>query len=116
MLTRAEDAVSELLPSHQHAPRKRRSTPEIAWTVKTLQATVGRYTERYQCVTREKLVAVTEEHRLADEDSLRVAQYLMSETTLKAIVAGTKGEELATVPGTPQGDSLSPVLLAVYLE
>ena len=127
VLARVEEEVSTLLPHHQHGARKKRSTSEITWTIQTLRATVGRYVERSQylatgtskaldSVTREKLTGVLEEHRLADGDSLRVIQYLMSKTTLKTRVAGAKGEEFETVSGIPQGDALSPTLFAVYLE
>ena len=127
VLRRVEGAVSEYLPSRQHAPRKKRSTPEATWTAQALRATVGRYTEQYQylatdtpkasgSVTGVKLLEVTEGSRLADEDSLRVTQYLVSGATLKARVAREVGETLGAVSGTPQGGALSPTLLAAYLE
>ena len=53
---------------------------------------------------------------MAGDDPLRVLQYLVSEATLKARVAGVEGEELDTTSGTSQGDALLPTLLAVYLE
>jgi len=59
---------------------------------------------------------VIEENNLADEDAMRMIQYLMSATKLKTRISGTVGEEFGTISGIPQGDALSPILFAVYLE
>ncbi|GFR58156.1 very-long-chain enoyl-CoA reductase [Elysia marginata] len=51
------------------------------------------------------------------KDELRIILFILSETTLDVKVNGcTQETPFTTNIGTPQGDSLTPVLLIVYLE
>ncbi|GFR63541.1 very-long-chain enoyl-CoA reductase [Elysia marginata] len=51
------------------------------------------------------------------EDEQRIIRYLLSNTELSIKVKGSSNtESFKSNIGTPQGDSLSPVLLIVYLE
>ena len=54
---------------------------------------------------------------LVTEDEKRIIQFLLSNTTLNVKVSGANTEEpFLTNIGTPQGDSLCPVLFIIYLE
>ena len=54
---------------------------------------------------------------IVNDDELRIIQFLLSKTTIHVKVNGTdKKLPFTTNIGTPQGDSLSPVLFIVYLE
>ncbi|KAK3758783.1 hypothetical protein RRG08_054759 [Elysia crispata] len=51
------------------------------------------------------------------EDELRIIRFLLSNTKIKTRINGpTKTNTFISNVGTPQGDSLSPVLFIVYLE
>ena len=54
---------------------------------------------------------------ILDEDEMRLVRFLLSNTNISIKVKGATDEMpfLANV-GTPQGDSLSPILFIVYLE
>ena len=54
---------------------------------------------------------------LVTEDEKQIIQFLLSNTTLNVKISGANTEEpFLTNIGTPQGDSLSPVLFIIYLE
>ena len=54
---------------------------------------------------------------IIEEDELRLVRFLLSNTCLNIRIEGTKEEKKFTSNiGTPQGDSLSPILFVVYLE
>ena len=126
-LKRITPAVENFLPAYQHAYRAERSTTEVIWTIQTLMANVNRFHERYitsacdlskafdKC-TRKLMIDIFERYNLATEDELRILQYLLSETELIVRINGNIGKSFKTKTGTPQGDSLSPVLFIVYLE
>jgi hypothetical protein len=51
-----------------------------------------------------------------DDDSLRLVEALLKDTTLTVRLEGKMSEPFKTTIGTPQGDCLSPILFIVYLE
>ena len=54
---------------------------------------------------------------IIEEDELRLVGFLLSNTCLNIRIGGTKEEKKFTSNiGTPQRDSLSPILFEVYLE
>jgi hypothetical protein len=55
-------------------------------------------------------------HNVIDEDSLRMVNVLLDQTSLQAKVGRALSTPFETNIGAPQGDSLSPVLFIVYLE
>ncbi|GFR78761.1 very-long-chain enoyl-CoA reductase [Elysia marginata] len=64
---------------------------------------------------KEELLPILKE--IVEEDELRSIQFLLSETALDVKVNGcTQETPFTTNIGPPQGDSLSPVLLIIYLE
>ena len=71
------------------------------------------YWDRY--VSRVTLLNILE--TIIEEDELRLVRFLLSNTCLNIRIGGTKEEKKFTSNiGTPQGDSLSPILFVVYLE
>jgi hypothetical protein len=129
LLDRIREAVELYLPANQYAYRTGKSTTEITWTIQTLKAVVERFKERYNTtsldlskafdsISRAQLLEIFERvnNRLANEDEMRILQYLLSNTNLRVKVNQEVGEVFRTFIGTPQGDALSPILFIVYLE
>ena len=59
---------------------------------------------------------ILELYHLADEDERRLIAFLLSKTTLKVKIGNSIGEMFEISLGTPQGDTLSPILFLIYLE
>ncbi|XP_029657695.1 uncharacterized protein LOC115231953 [Octopus sinensis] len=51
-----------------------------------------------------------------DEDAIRMIQVLLAKTDLTVRLGTTSSRSFPTNVGTPQGDSLSPLLFVIYLE
>ena len=69
----------------------------------------------FDTIDRATLLNILE--TIIEEDELRLVRFLLSNTYLNIRIGGTKEEKKFTSNiGTPQGDSLSPILFVVYLE
>ena len=69
----------------------------------------------FDTIDRATLLNILE--TIIEEDELRLVRFLLSNTCLNIRIGGTKEEKKFTSNiGTPQGDSLSPILFGVYLE
>ena len=68
----------------------------------------------FDTIRRDKLLTVIE--TFVNDSELRLIRMLLAETTLQPILKHGMGSTFATTIGTPQGDSLSPVLFVIYLE
>ncbi|GFS01346.1 very-long-chain enoyl-CoA reductase [Elysia marginata] len=69
----------------------------------------------FDTINRKELLTILKE--IVEVYELRIIQFLLSETTLDVKVNGcTQETPFTTIIGTPQGDSLSPVLFIIYLE
>ena len=68
----------------------------------------------FDTIRRDKLLTVLE--TLVNDSELRLIRMLLAETTLQPRLKRAMGSTFATTIGTPQGDSLSPVLFVIYLE
>ena len=123
-LERIKDKVNEHLSHSQAGFRPCRSTADIVWTHRWLTARIEKYKEQYtilgidmssafDTINRGKLIQVVK--TFLDEDAVRLIRFLLSNTTL-TIHSGNLSTSIPTLVGTPQGDSLSPVLFVIYLE
>ena len=68
----------------------------------------------FDTIRRDKLLTVLE--TFVNDSELRIIRMLLAKTTLQPRLKRGKGSTFATTIGTPQGDSLSPVLFVIYLE
>ena len=103
-----------------------RSTADVIWThkwlvAKTLKENVNikisgiDMTAAFDTIDRNKLL--NKIATIVNEDELRIIRFLLSNTKIHTRINGaTKTNTFISSVGTPQGDSLSPVLFIVYLE
>ena len=129
-LNRFFPKVAPFLSPPQHAYLPGRSAGEIVWTKQWFIAAVERYNERAKSNTvdlskafdsmkrggERGIMWILELYNLADEDERRLIAFLLSKTTLKVKIGNSIGEMFETSIGTPQGDTLSPILFLIYLE
>ena len=115
-----------MTPSHSGF-RPNRSTSDVVWahrwiTAKTqcspdleLKITGLDMSAAFDTIDRRELLTILKE--ILNDDEVRIIQYLLSETKLNVRIDGNNTERpFISNIGTPQGDSLSPVLFIVYLE
>ncbi|KAJ8554763.1 hypothetical protein ON010_g9719 [Phytophthora cinnamomi] len=102
-----------------------RSTADAVWARKWLCARVQRYRETihilgielsraFDTIDREKLLDVLE--TFLQEDEIRLIKLLLADSTLSLRTGSKTLQPFISNIGTPQGDSLSPVLFVIYLE
>ncbi|OQR89810.1 hypothetical protein ACHHYP_06032 [Achlya hypogyna] len=125
VLQRISAKVDAFIGPYQSGFRPCRSTADAVWTHKWLIARIRTYKEffiilgidlsrAFDTIDRHKLLEVL--RGFLDNDDIRLVQMLLATTTLTLRLYGSSHETFATNVGTPQGDSLSPVLFVVYLE
>ena len=68
----------------------------------------------FDCISRPGPISVLVSFLQLDE--IQMISYLLQDTVLRVVLLSAKGPSFPTLRGTPQGDSLSPVLYIVYLE
>ena len=68
----------------------------------------------FDTIRRDKLLEVLQS--FLDEPELRMIRFLLAATSLEPRLSTGECHAFASTIGTPQGDSLSPVLFIVYLE
>ena len=61
-------------------------------------------------------MTILKEEVKLDDDELRMCQSLLADTNLKVKLGEAVSDPFETTIGTPQGDGLSPILFAIYLE
>ena len=103
-----------------------RSMADVVWTHKWLAANplkedvnikISRIdmTAAFDTIERNQLLNIIT--KIVNEDELRIIRFLLSNTKINTGINGTtKTNTFISNVGTPQGDSLSPVLFIVYLE
>ena len=70
----------------------------------------------FDTIDRAKLMLILREEVQLTEDDLRICQSLLADTSLTVKLGEVLSDPFQTTIGTPQGDGLSPILFAVYLE
>ena len=125
-LDRVRDKVENYLSANQSGFRPFRSTSDVVWTHRWLAAKTALsdleikvtgidMSAAFDTIQREKLIKILE--TFLDEDEIRLVQFLLSNTNISIKVNGATQElPFLSNIGTPQGDSLSPVLFILYLE
>ena len=125
-LDRIRDKVEEYLSANQSGFRPFRSTSDVVWTHRWLAAKTALsnlefkvtgidMSAAFDTINRERLLQILD--KFLDEDEIRLVQFLLSNTNISIKVNGTTQElPFLSNIGTPQGDSLSPVLFILYLE
>jgi len=105
--------------------RPGRSTADAVWAHRWFAAKCQRYkwelnvygidmSRAFDTIRRDLLMDVLA--GIVEEDELRMIRLLLSGTHLSVRIGGATSQPFDTTVGTPQGDSLSPVLFIVYLE
>ena len=125
-LDRIKEKVDTYLSANQSGFRPFRSTADVVWTHRWLAAKTALsdidikitgidMSSAFDTIDRKRLLEILE--TFLEEDEIRLIQFLLSNTHISIKVSGATTELpfLANV-GTPQGDSLSPVLFIIYLE
>ena len=123
VLERIRPLVEKYICHSQSGFRPNRSTADVAWThkwlaAKTLQEKINititgiDMSAAFDTIDRTTLLNILE--TIIEEDELRLVRFLLSNTCLNIRIGGTKEEKKFTSNiGTPQGDSLSPILIVV---
>ena len=125
LLNRIYPKVDKYISISQSAYRKNRSTADLLWAYRFYMATTQKYKDEFNimgidlskafdCINRSLLLETMQ--TLLDEDEYRILLLLITNTTLRPRVQGTYGDSFPTSIGVPQGDALSPILFAIYLE
>ena len=125
--TRIRPAVEKHISCSQSGFRPNRSTSDVVWAHRWISVKVLNYADieigitgidmsaAFDTIDRKQLLQLLT--NLVTEDEKRIIQLLLSNTTLNVKISGANTEEpFLTNKGTPQGDSLSPVLFIIYLE
>lgn len=125
LLDRIRGVIEEYVCAGQSGFRGGRSTADVIWTYRWMMATTEKYmkaffimgidmSKAFDCINRKKLLEVLKP--LINTSDYGILKYLLSDTSLQTRVAQQLGDNFYTTIGTPQADSLSPMLFIVYLE
>ena len=125
VLSRIATKVDNFLSPSQSGFRRGRSTADVVFGYRWLcaKAQRQRITIEFLCIDlsrafdtirRDKLLEVLQS--FLDEPELRMIRFLLAATSLEPRLSTGDCHAFASTVGTPQGDSLSPVLFTVYLE
>ena len=124
-LNRIRHAVNTFLSPNQSGFRSGRSTADVVWSYRWIAARCQRVKESFGVlgIDMSKAFDTISRHRLLtilasflENDEVTIISYLLRNTSLEVRLPGGKSEQFQTTRGTPQGDSLSPVLFVIYLE
>ena len=125
ILQRIQPNLDKFLSSSQSGFRYKRSTADIIWSHRWMIARVKKYydsfhilgidlSKAFDTIDRSKLIQTLE--NILNEDELRMIQYLISNTSYSIKIDSYSHSFFKTNIGSPQGDSLSPILFIIYLQ
>ena len=125
VLSRIAPKVDHYLSPSQSGFRRGRSTADVVFGYRWLCAKPQRQrssveflgidlSRAFDTVRRDKLMVILQS--FLDESEVRMIRFLLAATSLEPRLSTEECLAFATTIGTPQGDSLSPVLLTIYLE
>ena len=117
--------MDNFLSPSQSGFRRGRSTADVVFGYRWLCAKAQRQrvtieflyidlSRAFDTIRRDKLLEVLQS--FLDEPELRMIRFLLAATSLEPRLSTGECHAFASTIGTPQGDSLSPVLFTVYLE
>ena len=124
-LHRIRDKIDHFTGPYQSGFKRGRSCADIVWAQRMLVSVVmSKHWDFYKMgidmsrafdtIKRPKILEVLHQAG-CNEDELRLVRILLAGTELKVRVKSTYSAEFETTIGSPQGDSLSPVLFTCYL-
>ena len=70
----------------------------------------------FDTISRHKLMEILEHDVKLNDDELRICHSLLAQTTIQVRLGKVLSSSFQSTIGTPQGDGLSPILFAIYLE
>ena len=126
-LARIRGPVDLYLSPSQAAYRPGRSGADIVWAHRWLVAKSMRYkvaihvlgldmSRAFDTINRSKLMSVLESVPGLTDDDRRLVRILLANTSISVHVNGISTTPFVSTIGSPQGDALSPILFAIYLE
>jgi hypothetical protein len=124
-LKRIRPEVEKFISKSQSGFRENRSTADAVWAHKWMIARIQKFNEiikilgidmsrAFDTILRQKILDSLKS--IIKEDSWRIIQKLLTNTTIKVKIANKYSTPFKTNIGAPQGDALSPVLFTIYLE
>jgi hypothetical protein len=124
-LNRVYLKLSVFVSPNQSGFQRGRSTADIVWLYRWLDAMCQRYafvvemlgidmSKAFDSISRELLLQVLS--NLLNDDEMRLVHVLLTDVRLKVRVDRAFSRIFKTGKGVPQGDSLSPLFFIVYLE
>ena len=125
VLSRIATKVDNFLSPSQLGFRRGRSTADVVFGYRWLCAKAQRQrvtiaflsidlSRAFDTIRRDKLLEILQS--FLDEPELRMIRFLLAATSFEPRLSTGDCHAFASTIGTPQGDSLSPVLFTVYLE
>ena len=128
VLQRIYPKADAFISQGQSGFRRGRSSADIIWVYRWVDAMAQRYqgfamhvlgvdlTKAFDTVDRLLLLKVLRDEGIAGPDELHIISLLLKNIKLRVRINGYCGDSFSTTRGTPQGDGLSPILFAIYLE
>ena len=120
VLSRIATKLDNFLSPSQSWFRRGRSTADVVFGYRWLcaKAQRQRITIEFHCIDLSRAFDTIrrDKQSFLDEPELRMIRFLIAATSLEPRLSTGDCHAFASTIGTPQGDSLSPVLFTVYLE
>lgn len=124
-LFRIREAAGNFISITQSGFRTNRSTSDVLWCYQWMIAMTQKFhmvlrligidmSKAFDSVNRTMLLEAL--NQFLQPTEVRMIRYLLSTTRLRTRIKGQLGPWFATNAGIPQGDALSPLLFAIYLE